>query len=104
MGILPQIIWAIAPGIIVGVFMAWWNRRQRQEDEEKGRRDEERIKIVTTQLSLAVASAQLAYAVAMAYKRGAPNGEMETAVATYEKAIEKFRKFEREQMARNAID
>lgn len=104
MGILPQIIWAIAPGIIVGVFMAWWNRRQRQEDEEKGRRDEERIKIVTTQLSLAVASAQLAYAVAMAYKRGAPNGEMETAVATYEKAIEKFRKFEREQMARNSID
>ncbi len=104
MGILPQIIWAIAPGIIVGVFMAWWNRRQRKEDEEKGRRDEERIKIVTTQLSLAVASAQLAYAVAMAYKRGAPNGEMETAVATYEKAIEKFRKFEREQMARNAID
>lgn len=104
MDMLPQIIWAIAPGIIVGVFMAWWNRRQRQEDEEKGRRDEERIKIVTTQLSLAVASAQLAYAVAMAYKRGAPNGEMETAVATYEKAIEKFRKFEREQMARNSID
>lgn len=99
-----QVAWAIAPGIIVGVFMAWWNRRQRQEDEEKGRRDEERIKIVTTQLSLAVASAQLAYAVAMAYKRGAPNGEMETAVATYEKAIEKFRKFEREQMARNSID
>ena len=104
MDMLPQIICAIAPGIIVGVFMAWWNRRQRQEDEEKGRRDEERIKIVTTQLSLAVASAQLAYAVAMAYKRGAPNGEMETAVATYEKAIEKFRKFEREQMARNSID
>lgn len=99
-----QAAWAIAPAIIVGVFMAWWNRRQRQEDEEKGRRDEERIKIVTTQLSLAVASAQLAYAVAMAYKRGAPNGEMETAVATYEKAIEKFRKFEREQMARNSID
>ena len=75
-----QAAWAIAPAIIVGVFMAWWNRRQRQEDEEKGRRDEERIKIVTTQLSLAVASAQLAYAVAMAYKRGAPNGEMETAL------------------------
>lgn len=51
-------------------------------------------------IDLEVATAQLAYAVAMAYKRGTPNGEMETAIAQYEKAMEKFRKYERKQMAK----
>lgn len=51
-------------------------------------------------LDLEVATAQLSYAVAMAYKRGKPNGEMESAIDSYEKAMNKFRKFERKQIAK----
>lgn len=104
MEILTQIIWAIAPSVAVGVIMACWNKQQKEREEEEAERDALRIKSIMFQLDIAVASAQLAYAVAMAYKRGKPNGEMDAAISQYEQTMTKFRKFEREQMARNAVD
>ena len=49
-------------------------------------------------LDLIVASASLAYATAMAIKRGRANGEMDSAIEDYEKAMTQFRQYEREKM------
>ena len=53
MEILIQAIWAIAPGIIVGVVMAVWNKQQKHrtdmdEQREKERIESERLRISTT--------------------------------------------------------
>jgi hypothetical protein len=44
-----------------------------------------------------MANAKLAYAVAMAIKRGSPNGEVEEGIEAYTKAKEKYLKFIDEQ-------
>ena len=103
MEILIQAIWAIAPGIIVGVVMAVWNKQQKRRTDMDEQREKERIESERLRISLLVAAAQLSYAVAMAKKRGSVNGEMETGIAQYEKAMESFRSFEREQMAKNSF-
>lgn len=95
-----QILTACASPIIVGVVLGVWNRKQNKrvtEDEEKENRT---VQKEVLELNLLLASAQLTYAVAMAVKRGTPNGEMETAIKRYEKAMEKFQLFEREGLVR----
>ncbi|MEI3501055.1 MAG: hypothetical protein V8Q39_06095 [Anaerovoracaceae bacterium] len=52
-------------------------------------------------ISLLVATAQLSRAVAMAIKRGSPNGEIEEGLEQYNMAMEEFREFEREQIVKN---
>lgn len=89
------------PGIVVGIVMAIWNRRQKARDERAEQKDKERVQSELLRISLLVASAQLSYAVAMAVKRGKPNGEIEIGVKQYEKSMDEFRKFEREQIAKN---
>lgn len=103
MEILIQLMWAIAPGIIVGVVMAVWNKQQKHRTDMDEQREKERIESERLRISLLVATAQLSYAVAMAYKRGSVNGEMEIGIAQYEKAMESFRSFEQEQMAKNSF-
>ena len=98
-----QAIWAIAPGIIVGIVMAVWNKQQKHRTDMDEQREKERIESERLRISLLVATAQLSYAVAMAKTRGSVNGEMETGIAQYEKAMESFRSFEREQMAKNSF-
>lgn len=93
-----SLLWAIAPGIIVGVVLAAWNRRQNdktQDDDEREVNEKRKDSLV---ISLLVATAELSYATTMAIKRGSPNGEVEVAVKRYNKAMEKFREFEREQL------
>ena len=63
-----QALWAIAPGIIVGVVMAFWNRGQKRRDAASVSREQAREESHMFQLDLSVAAAQLAYAIAMAYK------------------------------------
>ena len=92
------IIEAIIPGIIVGVVMAYWNREQNKkikaaEDKENNAKRKDALEI-----SLLVATAELSYAIAMAIKRGTPNGEVEKAIERYDYAMKKFRDFEREQL------
>lgn len=93
---------AIAPGIIVGIVLAYWNRKQNKQDHQRKSIEEAAVESDMLRIDLEVATAQLSYAVAMAVKRGHANGEMEVAIDRYEKAMEKFRKFERKQMAINA--
>ncbi len=98
--IVLKALWAVLPGIVVGIVMAVWNKRQKVRDKKTEEKDKERVKSELLRISLLLASAQLSYAVAMAVKRGRPNGEIEIGVAQYEKSMDEFRKFEREQIAK----
>ena len=99
---IENIIGAIAPGIIVGVVLFYWETRQRKNAAHAKQQNELQVEGDMLRLDLEVATAQLSYAVAMAVKRGHANGEMEAAIAKYETAMDKFRKFERKQMAMNS--
>lgn len=104
MELISQAFWAFAPSLTVGVVLAYWKRGLRVKEEQELQEHRERIKAETLKLSLLVASAQLSYAIAMAMKRGATNGEVEPAVKRYDSAMEAFRNYEQEQLARNTID
>lgn len=95
-----QMLWSVLPGIVTGIVMAFWNKRQKERDERADEKERERVRSELLRISLLVATAQLSYAVAMAVKRGRPNGEIEVGVAQYEKSMEEFRQFEREQIAK----
>ena len=89
---------ACIPGVVVGVIMLIINTKRgkkvkEEEDKEIAARRKDSLEI-----SLLVATAELSYALVMAMKRGTPNGEVETALARYNVAMEKFRAFEREQL------
>ena len=96
---IENVIWAIAPGLIVGVVLFYWERRQKKHDTNDNEREKFQIEADMRRLDLEVATAQLSYAVAMAIKRGSPNGEIEVALESYTNAMEKFRQFERKQLA-----
>ena len=109
MDIVSWLATSCAPGIVVGIVLAIWNQRQKRRDDVAAKREAEREERRETQernrqksellrVSLLLATAKLSYAVAMAAKRGRPNGEIEEGVKAYNKALEEFRKFEREQM------
>lgn len=112
MDAMRQLAWSCAPGLIVGVVLAVWNARQKRLEEERKaeakrmeheRREAEnaRVKSETLRIALVVATAKLSYAVAMAVKRGHPNGEIEEGIEAYNQSLEQFREFEREQLVRN---
>lgn len=89
---------ACIPSLLVGVVLAVWERRQtRKAKAVEAREDTARQKDALV-LSLLVATAELSYAQVMALKRGSPNGEVESALERYNKAMGKFRAFEREQL------
>ncbi|MBE6992950.1 MAG: hypothetical protein E7430_10365 [Ruminococcaceae bacterium] len=96
-------ITALAPGIIVGIVMAWWNKRDKKRDEARSTAEADRVESEMMRIDLLVAVAQLSYAVAIAQKRGSTNGETEAGIEHYEKAMDKFRKFERKQMAKSGL-
>ena len=104
MEIAIQFFEAIVPGIIVGIVLAVWNKQQKKHIDHQKEIEQEQYDKDMVKINLELASAQLAYAVAMAYKRGTPNGEMEVAIHQYEKAMANFRNFERKQMVKNIID
>ena len=98
---MEALLGAVAPSIITGVVLAYWNRKQNKQDTQRKTIEEAAVESDMLRIDLEVATAQLSYAVAMAVKRGHANGEMEVAISRYEKAMEKFRKFERKQVAIN---
>lgn len=104
MEIVIRMVEAILPSLVVGIILAVWNSRQKKLDKKAAEQDESAIRESTLRLSLLVATAQLSYAVAMAYKRGQPNGEMEVGIEQYNRAMTKFREFEREQVAKNTLN
>ena len=97
-----QMFWAVVPGIIVGIVMAVWNKRQKDRENRREEHERQADRGQVLQISLLVASASLSYAVAMAIKRGKPNGEVEEGIRQYNRAMERFREYEREQVAKGA--
>lgn len=93
------ILQAMLPGLIVSLIMLYWTREQNKKDLTQSERDGTAKKKDTLEIALLVATAELSYATTMAIKRGSPNGEVETAIERYNYAMEKFRKFEREQLS-----
>ena len=94
------IISAILPSLTVGVIMALFNKKQQKETKKEEEAERAKLESAVLELNLVVATAQLSYAVAMALKRGEPNGEIEEGIETYEKAMKDFRDFERKQIAK----
>ena len=93
--ILKLIVEVFVIGGIVSFFERKREKRDKQVEEgEQRRRLGERI-----QITLILAVAKLSYAVAMAYKRGQPNGEMEEAIEQYKESMNAFKRFERELVA-----
>lgn len=70
---------------------------RRIKDHEEDRRQESLLS-----LEMMMANNKLSYAVAMAVKRGSPNGEIEEAIVAYENAKEKYDDFIR-RMAVKAV-
>lgn len=99
-----QMFWAVVPGVIVGIVMAVWNKRQKDRENRREEHERQADRGQVLQISLLVASASLSYAVAMAIKRGKPNGEVEEGIRQYNRAMERFREYEREQVAKGARD
>lgn len=97
--LIGSIITALAPSIIVGLVLFYWERTQKNRDSEEDLKKYELAESELVRIELEVATAQLSYAVAMAYKRGHANGEMEGAIERYENAMDRFREFERKQLA-----
>ena len=96
-----EIMQAALPSLLVGVVMALFNRGQKKRDAATREREAARLEAENVQVSLLVASAKLSYALAMAVKRGAPNGEVEDGVEQYREAMKAFKRLERKLVAQN---
>ena len=90
---ITALISAVLPSVICGVFMAMFNRKQNRKDAAVEKRAEERKKESLLALEMNMANAKLSYAVAMAIKRGTPNGEVEEGITAYEAARKKYLQF-----------
>ena len=104
MDIVLSIIQSILPGLIVALVMASYNRRQKSNDDAVRSHEEQRIEAENVQVSLLVATAKLSYALAMAAKRGTPNGEVEEGIEQYKEAMKSFKQFERNLVAKSGTE
>lgn len=73
------------------------NKKLSERDEKQAKIEEARLEYELTVLDVVNASAKLSYALAMAIKRGSPNGEVEAGIEAYNNAMQKEEKFLKEQ-------
>ena len=100
---LVRILWAVLPSLFCALLMLYFNRKIAARDkrqDEKERRVEERAEVRKKEsmllLKMAFANGKLAFASAMAVKKGHANGEVDEAVKTYNEAIDEYNQFVRE--------
>ena len=84
---------ACLPSLITGLFLAWFNRKQKKRTEREEEHAAARKQEALLSLELQNATAQLALASALARKRGHANGEVEAGVAAYKKADAAYQQF-----------
>ena len=101
---LETIIMALLPSLCVSIIMALFNRKQSKRDEAAREREAQRSESEGVQLAMLVATAKLSYAVAMAWKRGEPNGEVEDGIEQYREAMTAFKRFERKLVAKSGME
>ena len=94
-----SIFWAVLPALIVGVVLAIFNRKQNKRDKEAEKHAEARKEESLLALDLQMANAKLAYATAMALKRGHANGEVKDGIKAYEQAKKNYFDFMNRQAA-----
>ncbi len=90
--VLP-LVSALLPSLIVSLVMAVINRRQKKRERAEDALAEARREESLLHLNLQMATAKLAYATAMALKRGKANGEVEEGVEAYEEAKRAYTAF-----------
>lgn len=73
------------------------NKKLKERDEKQEQIEKARLEYELTVLDVVNASAKLSYALAMAIKRGSPNGEVEAGIDAYNSAMQKEEKFLKEQ-------
>lgn len=95
-----ELLISMLPSALVGIFLAVFNSHQKKREERAEEKEKLREEADACRLSLMLATAKLSYAVAIALKRGKPNGEIEEGVEQYEKAKERFKEFERKLMTK----
>lgn len=100
---LEALIYAALPSLVVGIIMACFNRRQRRHDRKRAQEIEMKRRETLLSIQFMKANAELSYAVAMAIKRGAPNGEIDEAIKTYEKAKYEYLEFLNTQASNHLI-
>lgn len=94
-----ELFLAIFPSLLTGVMLAVFSVKLNRTAKRRDAAEKNRVEEAKLNLDITFATAQLAYAIAMAMKRGHPNGEVEEAVDVYVKALSSYREFERERMA-----
>lgn len=94
----------IVSGVVVGLMLRHWDRQQQRRDDHAEEKDRKRLESEKVRISLLVAAAKLSYAVAMAKKRGYPNGEIEAGIEQYQEAMKEFKEFERQILAEKSAD
>lgn len=87
----------LVPSIITSMAVFYWQRGQRKRDAAVDAVAAARKRQDLLSLEMQMATAKLSYAVAMAYKRGAPNGEVEDGIQAYNEARHKYLAFLNEQ-------
>ena len=101
---IQTLIIALLPSLCVSLIMAYFTRQQHRRDERDREREQRRIEAENVQVSLLVATAKLSYALAMAAKRGTPNGEVEEGIRQYQEAMRDFKRFERHLVAKSGVE
>jgi len=81
---------AIIPSIAVAVFMLYFERRMKKQDDMSAERARARKEECLLALELQMSTAKMSYATAIALKRGHANGEVEEAIEAYEPAKKKY--------------
>jgi len=87
------------PAIISATAAFYVQRRQKKRDAEMEHHTAARRREAHLSLEMQMATAKLAYAVAMAMKRGRPNGEVEEGIEAYDAAKKNYVEFLNEQAA-----
>lgn len=96
-----SVIFGTIQTIAIGLLMFYWQRKQAKADHAAENRAAIRKQESLLSLEMTMANGKLSYAVAMAVKRGAPNGEIEEGEIAYEAARKRYLAFINEQAADN---
>lgn len=73
------------------------NKKLKERDDRQDKKEKARVDYENVSLEVNLASAKLSYALAMAIKRGSPNGEVEAGITAYNEAMQKLQTFLRDQ-------
>jgi hypothetical protein len=94
---------SLAPSILTGLVLFYWQRRQRKRDKLTDERAEHRRKESLLMLDMISANSSLTKATAIAVKEGKSNGEMTVAMEGYEAARKRYFAFLNEVAKENIL-